>query len=45
MLSFDSVLYNGKNQFLEFIKSLNDEEQVYLFATIDKLKTSYLKGL
>lgn len=37
MLSFDSVLYNGKNQFLEFIKSLNDEEQADIFAAIDKL--------
>jgi len=37
MLSFDSVLYNCKNQFLEFIQSLSDEEQADIFAAIDKL--------
>ncbi len=37
MISFDSVKFNDRNQFLEFIKSLSDDEQVDIFAAIDKL--------
>ncbi|MGA2298830.1 MAG: type II toxin-antitoxin system RelE/ParE family toxin [FCB group bacterium] len=37
MLSFDSIKINNKNPFLDFVKSLIDEEQADIFAAIDKL--------
>jgi phage-related protein len=37
MINYDSVKFNNKNPFLEFVKSLTDEEQVDIFSAIDKL--------
>lgn len=37
MLSFDSVKFNNRNPFLEFVKSLSEDEQTDIFAAIDKL--------
>ena len=37
MISYDSVRFNDKNPFLEFVKSLSDDEKVDIFAAIDKL--------
>ena len=37
MLNYDSVKINNKNPFLDFVKSLTDNEQVEIFAAIDKL--------
>ena len=37
MINFDSVKFNNRNPFLDFIKSLSDDEQVDIFVAIDKL--------
>ena len=37
MINYDSIKFNNRNPFLDFVKSLNDDEQAEIFVAIDKL--------